>query len=338
MQEVGEKTMAQRALMVRIDDRVRLMSAVLSVTDWGDRAQNRKRHRPHAHARNTSKWLANLQGHPAVVRLQHLLNQGAPLEALYAYALKLAPPELHIENPPRWAPPDWNQTLLDFYFDGQLYELWSRDLDAWEKSVHEATEVMRQADFYNFLYPFVGVIQENLVYMPNISYPSDMAIGVRVGGEVLCIGHPRIAWGDNPPWPFDEDPAHVYSTSLNEYTRLLMLGYLRRNAEAIAPITQKELPVDEEFKRQHPSWGDQFLELVVPACVAMYLEQYVSQQEAKSFILMEKKLRGVTILPGVMSVLYRYLEELKMGKVSNFVEFLPNFGKYLRVAKTISAI
>ena len=152
------------------------------------------------------------------------------------------------------------------------------------------------------------------------------------------MGPPRIAWGDNPPWPFDEDHAHIFSTSLSEYARLLLLAYLRQNAEDIEPITRKPLPVDEEFKRAHPTWGDQLTELFVPGCVAIFLERRVSPQEAKSFILMEKKARGITILPGVISVLQRYLNEYEDGKYTKFTEFLPHFPGHLRIAKTISAI
>ena len=53
---------------------------------------------------------------------------------------------------------------------------------------------------------------------------------------------------------------------------------------------------------------------------------------------MEKKARGITIMPGVISVLQRYLNEYEDGKYSKFTEFLPHFPGHLRIAKTISAI
>ena len=108
-----------------------------------------------------------------------------------------------------------------------------------------------------------------------------LPLRVRVWDELISIGPPRIAWGDNPPWPFDEDRAHVFSTSLSDFTRLLMLAWLRRNAEDIHAIAEKPLPIDEEFRVKHPNWGDQFLSLFVPGCVALYLEARVDPQGGK---------------------------------------------------------
>lgn len=330
--------MSQRTLLVGIDDRIRLMSAVLSITDWPQRAQQRKGHRPHVHARNTTRWLAGFERHPAIQIAQYLLNQNAPPEAFYTYALKLTWPDLQIQNPPRWVPANWNDYLYEFFHQSGLQDLWDQDVKAWGKAEIEASDVLSNSYFYEFLEPFVGNIAEQLIYMPNISYPSDMAIGVRVGSELVCVGPPRIAWGDNEPWPFDEDPSHIYSSSLTEYARLLMLSYLRRNRDAIEPVTKKKLPVSDAFRAAHPSWGDQFITLFVPGFVALYLHDQVSPQESKAFTLMEKKTRGVDILPGVISVLDRYLTEYVNGKWSSLVEFLPYFPNHLRIAKTISAI
>jgi hypothetical protein len=330
--------MPEKAVLVGVDDRIRLMSAMLAITDWPERAQHNKGHRPHAHARSTTKWLAGYESHYAVQCTQWLLNQNAPPEALFAFILKCDWPSMEIANPPRWMPQYWNYYLRDIYERAYLQNLWDQDANSWRKAEVEADSLMRVAGFYEFLQPFVGEIQEQMIYMANVSYPSDFAIGVRVGWDLICIGPPRIAWGDNPPWPFDEDPAHVYSSSLSEYARLLMLAYLRQNAEKISPITRKELPVSDEFRQMHPTWGDQFMELFVPGLVALYLEEQVSPQEAKAFILMEKKSRGLTILPGVVSVLQRYLNEYEEGRFSSFADFLPYFPRHLRIAKTISAI
>ncbi|MFP4322655.1 MAG: hypothetical protein ACLFTK_09390 [Anaerolineales bacterium] len=330
--------MTQRQVLVGIDDRIRLMSAVLAITDWPQRAQQRKGHRPHFHARNTTRWLDAFKDHPAVQAAQYLLDMNPPLEALYAFALKLSWPDMYITKPPRWMPPDWNDYLYDFYYRASLMDLWQQDSYAWQQAEIEARQVMASAQFYEFMQPFIGHVAEQLIYMPNISYPSDVAVGVRVGRDLICIGPPRIAWGDNEPWPFHEDPTHVYSSSLSRYMRLLMFSYLRRHAEQVAPVASKKLPVNDEFRRMYPNWGDQFIELFVPGSVAIYLEYKVSPQEAKAFTLMERKSRGVTILPGVVSVLQRYLNEYFDGKYDSLIEFLPYFPNHLRVAKTISAL
>ena len=174
--------------------------------------------------------------------------------------------------------------------------------------------------------------------MPNISYPSDCEVGIRLDGELFCVVPPRIAWGDNEPWPFDEDPAHIFRGMLSVYGRLLMVSYLRQKAAEVAPLASKPLPVEDSFKETHPTWSDQFTELFVSGAVAIFLEKTINPQEAKAYILMENKVHGVTILPSVVSVLKRYLSEHNEGRFAQLSDFLPTFGKHLRVAKRVISL
>ena len=249
--------MSDKKVQVRIDNRVRLMSAVLAATNFPSTEQ----YQPHNHARMTMRHVMEYAHHPAVKGAQVLLDQGAPLEALYTYALKLSWPELEAVQSPRWVPPKWDQQLRNFYETTDLADIWNNaDVD-WEKARSESAEILERVSFYDFLRPFVGQVVEQLVFMPNISYPVGRSIGVRIGGEILTICPPRHAWGDSAPWPMSEDPGHILSTTLADYARLLMLSYLRQHAADVAPIAQKPLPVSDTFRQKYPNWGDQFTEL-----------------------------------------------------------------------------
>lgn len=330
--------MGNKVLQVRIDDRARLMSAVLGATNLPDKAQDIKGHRPHVHARHTTQRVSEYASHPAVAIAQDLLNKNAPLEALFTYALKLTWPDMEDTLNPPWVPNDWNKHLQDFYQKTKLEEWWQAETDHWQKARHDSEKLLTQVNFYEFLQPFLGEIVETLVFMPNISYPSERSVGLRVGSELNCIAPPRIAWGDNPPWPFDEDPGHLYTEALSVYARLLMLSYLRQHAQLVAPVAQKPLPVSQKFRELHRTWGDQFVELFSVGAVALFLEQSVNLQEAKAYVLMQNKAQGLKILPGVVSVLRRYLNEHADGKYETFINYLPNFPGHLRVAKTISSL
>lgn len=330
--------MVNKSVLVRIDDRIRLMSAILGVTTYPEKAQQRIGHRPHAHARNTTKWLQEYKTHPAVVQTQLLMDKKAPLEALYTYILRLSWPDLKAADTPPWIPPNWTQHMRDLYETSQLQRLWDGEAGQWEKAQIEAISVFKDVDFYGFLKPFFGDVPQQLVVMPNISYPSETAVGVRMDNELICAVPPRIAWGDNPPWPFTEDKAHVFSSALAEYVRLLMLAYLRQNAKAVDPVTQKDLPVSDDFKARYPTWGEQFTWLFVSGVVVLFLETRLSKKEAEAYILVERKARGVTILPGVVSVLKRYLNDYQNGKYKEFTEFLPLFPGHLKIAKTITSL
>ncbi len=324
-------------VIVRLDDRIRLMSALLAATNWPEKSQQKQPHGTHLHARATRKYLADHLNHPAVQSMQHLLEQGAPLEAMYTFILCLSWPglTLEIDRLPAWVPSGWVMDIRDFYTTSNLVQWWRREDVLWQKSLTESQRMFKNVNFKPFLESFLGEINEDLVFVPNISYPSDQEIGIRIGRELVCIAPPRLAWGDSPPWPFDEDPAHVYRAALSQYGRLLLMTYLRANAAKLADVTKTALPVGDHLAALYPTWEEQFTALFVSAAVAIYLEDHVSQAEAKAYVLMARKAQGLTILPGTISVLRRYLSEREAGRYQSLLDFLPVFPKQLRVAKRI---
>jgi hypothetical protein len=330
----------QSDVIVRIDDRIRLMSAVLSATSWPEQSQKRQPHGTHAHARATRKFLSDHLNHPAVKSLQGLLDKNAPLEAMFTFAVCLSWPglELQMDVLPGWVPPRWIMELRDFYQVTNLAEWWQREDAVWQKSLQESQRIFQKIQFKPFLEPFIGEVHEDLVFIPNISYPTDHEIGLRIGSELVSITAPRLAWGDSPPWPFDEDPAHVYKAALTQFGRLLIIAYLRRHADRLAEATKNPIPVGDQFGAAHPTWEDQFTSLFVAAAVAIFLEDQVSQAEAKAYVLMARKAQGMTILPGTVSVLRRYLNEREAGRYEDLMDFLPIFPKQLRIAKRIMTL
>lgn len=330
--------MAERTLNILIDDRVRLLSAVLAATRWPEMEQNRKRHRAHAHARSLTRYVSAHVDHPALHTLQALLDQNTPLEALFTCALNLSWPDLELRTPPPWLPLHWADELADFYVQASLADWWAIERDEWENALDQTRKAVSFADLHEFFRPFVGDISDAFVVMPNVAYPTDREVGVRLDGQLFCAVPPRIAWGDNAPWPFDEDPGHLFRGIVTEFGRLLMVSYLRHKAAAVAPLMETELPVGQKFRETHPSWSDQLTGLFVAGSVAIFLEQALGTREAESYILMENKLHGLTVLPGVVAVLKRYLTEYHEGRYTQFAEYLPNFAKHLRVAKRVVSL
>jgi hypothetical protein len=323
-------------VQVRLDDRVRLMSALLAATDFPEKAQRRKPHGTHAHARATRKILADYAQHPAVQTTQALLDQSTPLEALFTLALRLSLPDIQLSGEaPTWMPIGYIEKIRDFCTAAQLPAWWQRERSLWEKAETEAQHVFNHVKFREFLIPFLDEVDGQFVFIPNISYPTDHDLGLRHDGALICIAPPPLAWGDNPPWPYDEETMrmHSYRMALSQVGRLLLTDRLHDNRDRLSEAAQEELPLNEQFRTAFPTWEDQFIELFVTALVAMYLEQHMNEAEYKSFVLMERRMRGMNILPGTVSVLRRYLQEKGGSKYSNLMEFLPYFPKQLRVAK-----
>lgn len=322
-----------------IDDRLRLISAALAATNFPQTAQDRKRHHAHAHARATIKYLQerNMSKHPAIEALQGLLDQGAPLEAFFTFAMSCSWPNLDIDEVPKWVPPNWNKQLWDFYEKAELATYWSNNSKVWEAAEQQSRRVFDNVYFKDVLEPFVGEVKEDFVFMPNICYPADQEIGVRVNNQLISLVPPPLAWGESPPWPFDEDTRlaeHTYPAALSQYARLLMLAYLRENPEKVSEASEKDLSLNDEIKAQYPTWEEQFIALFKSAVVAMYLEDHISPTEARGFMLMEKRVRHMSMLPGTVSVLRRYLQE-KGNRYKTLAEFLVVFPTQLRVAKKI---
>ncbi len=326
---------------VQIDDRLRLLSAVLAVTRYPQDTQSRRRHRPHIQARVLTRYLADLgaRQHPAAVGLQHLLDQGAPLEAMFTLVMRFGWPRLTAPHLPGWAPRYWNHHLWDFYTRYALAAFWSDDNDAaWAEAKIQAAHIFDLVRFRRFLEPFVGRVKEQLVFMPNLSYPADHAIGIRSSGQIIAIVPPPLAWGDSPPWPYDEESLVSYtcSSTLTQYSHLLR-AYLHRNADTLAVISNRPLPVSDQFRTRHPTWNDQLITLLVAGLVAICLEDHFSTAESKSYMLMEQKVAGITVLPGTVSVLRRYLSEYG-SRYQSLIEFLPFFPIHLRVANRLVSL
>jgi hypothetical protein len=313
------------------------MSAVLAATDYPEKSQKLKPHGTHAHARATRKRLSEFSSHPAVQSTQTLLEEGTPLEALFALAMVMDWPTLEIAQLPTFAPAGYNTQLRDLYEKARLSEFWEEERGAWDKSVNEAKTVFSHTEIKPFFEPFFGKITDELWFMPSVSYPTSYDVGFKIHNQLVCIAPPPLAWGDSPPWPYDETTmiTHSYGAAITAFGDILLRNFLRAHARELEDIVTVELPLSDQFKAQYPSWEEQFATLFLSALVAMYLEEHVDEKEYKSHMLMEKKVRGLTNLPGVVSVMRRYLQEVGGDNYSNLIEFLPIFPKQLRVAQRI---
>lgn len=325
-------------VIVKIDDRIRLLSVALAATNHPEKAQQKKRHQPHAHARGMRKYMLDhgYDSHPAVQGLQEMLDRDVPLTALYTLVMMCEWQGMKIKAMPPFVPNKWNDQLWDLFQTAKIKTYWENDNNAWEQAEAQSKRVFDDVQFRKFLEPFIGKFKEKLIFMPNLGYPADEDIGIRVKKQLIAITAPPLAWGDSPPWPYDEESMYhnSYHACLDKFGRLLLHTYLHKHADKLEEASKKAMPVDDKFKAEHPTWEDQFTELFVSAIVAIYLEDHMSKGEARSYILMEKKAHGMTILPGAVSVMRRYLQEVG-NRYDNLIEFLPIFPSQLRVAKKI---
>lgn len=327
-------------VQIRIDDRVRLIGALLSMTSHPNDIQRSRPHGTHVHARNTRRTLGDMSNDAAVLQAQQLIDAGTPLETLFTLALHLHPESFELMRPlPGWVPSDWAANLKEFYKKSHLGLWYSKERGIWEKAQREAESAFSKVAFKPILTQLFDTVPANLVFIPNLLYPSEREITLQFDSELICIAPPPLAWGDNPPWPYD-DAAMLYYTlrnALGGYGKLLLDRAIDANPDALEEAASQALPVNEQFRIAFPAWRDQFRELFANALTALYLEDYVNEREYRAFVLIEQRMRGMNILPGTVSVMRRYMQE-RGNKFTSLADWVRVFPKQLRVAKRLVSI
>ncbi|XWX03805.1 hypothetical protein VZO05_14975 [Aggregatilineales bacterium SYSU G02658] len=333
--------MPKSDIAVIVDDRVRLFSAVLAATDYPQTSQAVKRYHAHPHARTTLKHLneMNAAAHPAAQGMQQLIHSGIPLHDIFSVALRTNFETYKFQGkPPVWLREEWLYQLTNFAQEMRLVSLWQNPISAraWEDAYTQMTNIFRPVAVKAFLKPFFGEIAEDLLVMPNLSYPAEVELGLRTPHQLLSLIPPPLAWGESNPWPFDEETnvTQSYRAALAQYCRILLTEYLRDNADRVAEASKKPLPVTPQLREKHPTWVDQFTALFISGVVYIYLEDHFSKLESNAFELMERKVRGMTLLGATISVMRRYINEYG-NRYHSLADFLTIFPTQLRVAKTI---
>lgn len=330
--------MAGSNITVRVDDRVRTLATLLALTTWPEEEQAYKPHGVHAHAKAIRGALSQLEGHPAVIRMQELIESGRRLDEIFSYTNALSWPGMRARSAdlPSWAPEDWSSNLREFVNANRVRDLWERDKSAWTQAEDQArTALATGGDPSLLLGQFFGRESLEFIFQPNLCFPSADTVGFRTGKALTCICPPPVAWGNNPPWPYDDNPAETYREAFITYARLLLREFFVSHPEAAELARQGRLPVPNAFLARYPDWFDQFSVIITTGLTALALRQFYGEQEEAAYVVMSHKAHGFQILPAVVDVLRYYLEGQAAGKYVNFADYLPSFFSSLRVAEKI---
>lgn len=332
--------MSASSIIVQIDDRIRLLSAILALTTWPEQEQAEKPHGVHVHARTTRTFFSEAENHLAVVIMQELLESAQPLSAIFGVAscLHWNGVELVCVDPPAWMPRQWPSYLQDFAIEYDPQPLWQRDHAAWDSAQQEAIRALEPGDPRAMLEALFGPVAADLVFQPNLCYPTADTLGYRHQNQLIAISPPPIAWGTNPPWPYDDNPADTAREAFSAYTRILVREHLDAHPAELEAARKIELPVPNTFRVHHPHWFDQFAVLFVSAATALYLREHYGKAEADAYTMMIHKANGFQALPTAIDVMERYFEAHAAGKVKLFAEYLPTFTNSFRVAEKLKKI
>ena len=122
-------------LSVAIDERLRLVTAVLAASNWPLEEQNKLTHAVHPHAKQVRQFVLPFASHPAVNGANEALLNGVALADLFSAALRCTwPAFVPQEDLPRVLKiKDWVQSLADFAAQTAVAtQFWPQHTAVWQ--------------------------------------------------------------------------------------------------------------------------------------------------------------------------------------------------------------
>jgi hypothetical protein len=322
-------------ISVRVEDRIRMMSTLLALTTWPEQEQAFKPHGVHIHCRNLRSALSAAENHPAVVILQELMESGYSLDQIFSFINAISWPGIRARSDevPAWAPADWSVQMREFMHSFRVKDIWDKDKQAWAQAQEQAGKALDTGDPGGLLGCIFGPQDVEWHFSPNLSYPTADTIGFRSGKQLMAVCPPPVAWGNNPPWPYDDNPADTYRDAFSTYARILLTEFLEADTDSRELILANRLPVPNTFLARYPNLLDQFSVVFIGGLTSLALEQTHGKAESASYTMMTHKAHGFQILPAVVDVLNHYLAEQADGKYQTIADYLPSFFSSLKVAE-----
>jgi hypothetical protein len=274
-------------LKVTVDNRVRLVAAALSASDWVEKEQELAgRHAVHPHAKQTRHYLADFADHPLITHLNQIIAEDGDLSHLFSVAARCSWPMFDVLEP---LPEPHADGLLagelaDFYVDTAIAAFfWSEHAAAWQ----EAERDLRAIFHNNLLAEFIGQLrghplEQSLVVTPNLLYPVRRSLVATTQSAYYLILSLPPAWGESAPWPFRDGVDWTLSEACRTVCEVVLaetLTYLDENQRA----------------------------LLLHAAATLFLERAIGEPAALSYLVQTKKAQKLPQLPVIVENLREQL-------------------------------
>ena len=273
---------------IKIDERLRLVTAVLAVSDWSTDEQDQLTHAVHPQAKQVRQFVAPFSSHPAVKGANEALINGVELADLFSAALRCAWPDFTptAELPNVLKIKEWLHSLANFaYATAVATEFWPQQTAVWQEAVTALKSIFSSDGLLNSLAQLGDSGMETAVsLMPNLIFPALSPVVATTDGALTLLLPPPKAVGESPPWPFDEDPGWVVATVCQE-----LIPYLLVNE------------IDKLDGSERP--------LAIHVSVAHCLAQMLDEFEAQAYLLRAKKEQKLPQLPTLFAQLQTEIEK-----------------------------
>ncbi|HIP71520.1 MAG TPA: hypothetical protein EYH05_09010, partial [Anaerolineae bacterium] len=141
-------------LQVQVDDRARLVTAVLAASDWPAIEQEQFPHATHAQAKLTRQFVEPLRGHTAVTGINQSMLNGVELDEMFSAALRCHWPDFSPTEPlPRVLQIDsWVASLADFAAMSDIATaFWPEHEAVWDTAAAELRAIFPDDRLLQFL-------------------------------------------------------------------------------------------------------------------------------------------------------------------------------------------
>lgn len=286
-------------LSVEIDERLRLLTAVLAISDWTVEEQNQLTHAVHPQAKQVRQFAQSFVDHPAVIGVNEALLNGVELVDLFSAALRCTWPDFspQEELPHLLKIKNWLQSLADFTAQTAVAtEFWPQHTAVWQEAQAALEQIFSAGDLLAALAQLGDVADTAVTLMPNLVFPMLSPVVANSDDALTLLLPPPKAVGESPPWPFDEDPGWVVATVTEQLVPYLLAADL------------------VELNREQQTLA---IHLAAAHCLASLLDDF----EAQAYLLRAKKERNLPQLPTLFAQLQ---DEVAAGNGRSLTTILRN--------------
>ena len=272
---------------IAIDERLRLGTAVLAVSNWPVAEQNQQPHAVHPQAKQARHFVQPFSTHPAVNLANEALLNGVTLTDLFSAALRCTWPNFAPTTALPQVPKieEWVQALADFARDTAVAtEFWPQQMAVWAEAESALNSIFDENSLLKSLAQLrEGEFETAVTLMPNLVFPALSPVVATADGALTLLLPPPKAVGESPPWPFDEDPGWAVATVAEQLVPYLLADELAQLEDAKQPLA---------------------IHLAVAHCLTQLLDAF----EAQAYLLRTKKTHNLPQLPALFAQLQEEVE------------------------------
>lgn len=274
-------------LVVTIDERARLVTAVLAVSHWPGQEQAQLTHAVHPHAKQTRQFLAPFASHAAVLRTNEMLAAGVPLGTLFAAALRASWPDfVPQEALPEGIPASCLVELADFARQTAVAShYWPQHNALWQEALNDLNGIFDARLLPDFIAHATGQpLRQTIHVLPNLLYPCLSSVLAETGVALYLLPPLPKAVGESPPWPYREGPDVTLAEAATQ-----LLTHTLQDALATTGPDQRQL--------------------LLHAAITLFLEEALGEADAISYLVRIKRQFRLPSLPLVVEQLRQALAE-----------------------------